>query len=157
MDKIEIINLADEPEHLEEVARWIWEEWDGKKGTWTIDEVVYRTKHSILKDRVPMTFIAKCNGQLAGCQALWNCDLKARQDLEPWGACFFVKKEFRGKGVDRALTRHSVEVARRLGYEYLYFWSEHKNYYERMKGVEYIEQVPLGFGEWTNLYRVRLA
>lgn len=157
MAKIEIINLADEPQHLETVAGWIFNEWEADSKKFTLDEVIYTVKNAMGQNTVPMTFIAKYDHECAGVISLWTNDLKTRQDLTPYGATFFVKKEFRGKGVDKALLAKIVFVTKELGYEYLYFWSHHKNYYERMKGVEYMEDAPLGFGEYVPLYRIRVS
>lgn len=51
-DEIEIINLIDEQEYLEEVSECIWKEWDKKHGA-KLEDVIYRSKHSINKDGIP--------------------------------------------------------------------------------------------------------
>ena len=39
MDELQILNLADAPEHTEQVSRWLWEEWARADG-YTLEEIV---------------------------------------------------------------------------------------------------------------------
>ena len=52
MDELQILNLADAPEHTEQVSRWLWEEWARADG-YTLEEIIFRTRHSMLRDTVP--------------------------------------------------------------------------------------------------------
>ena len=49
MDELQILNLADAPEHTEQVSRWLWEEWARADG-YTLEEIVFRTRHSMLRE-----------------------------------------------------------------------------------------------------------
>ena len=42
MDEIRIVNLADVPEHMPEISRWLWEEWARADG-YSLEDVLYRT------------------------------------------------------------------------------------------------------------------
>ena len=89
MDELQILNLADAPEHTEQVSRWLWEEWARADG-YTLEEIIFRTRHSMLRDTVPQQLVALWNGQAAGTVALWRNDCKTRQDLSPWMAVLYV-------------------------------------------------------------------
>ena len=45
MEEIRIVNLADAPERMEEVSRWLWQEW-AKADGYTLDEILYRTQYA---------------------------------------------------------------------------------------------------------------
>lgn len=89
-----IVNLADAPEFLEEVSRWLWLEW-AKADGYTLEEIIYRTKYASQKDTVPQTLVAVRDGKPVGVVSLWLNDLKTRQDLSPWMATLYVKDEYR--------------------------------------------------------------
>jgi len=154
LNDVQIINLADDIKHIEEVSFWVWEEWSRNSGS-TLDDVIYRTKHSICKDRVPQTYIAKLNDELIGTVSLWYNDLITRQDLTPWLASLYIKKEYRGMGIGTLLQNKIIEVAGDLRYENLYLITDLENYYER-SGWEFIENAPIR-GRTTKLYVYKLT
>lgn len=154
MDEIEIVNLANEQGYVNEVSEWIWKEWSEIHGA-KLEDIIYRTKHSINKNDIPQMFIAKYKEKVIGVVSLWRNDLTARQDLFPWMATLFVKEEFRNNGVGKRLQQVSIEHARELNYDYLYLITEHDNYYEKT-GWEYIETAPLGNGKYEKIYRYDL-
>lgn len=46
MSVIHIRNLADAPQHVEEVSRWLWEQWARADG-YSLEDIVYRTRHAM--------------------------------------------------------------------------------------------------------------
>lgn len=155
MDRIKIMNLADNPDLVEEVSYWLWEEW-GEGAGYSLDELVYRTRHCMGRAGVPQTLIAFCDGQPAGVVSLWMNDLKTRQDLYPWMATLYVKPEYRNLQIGQKLQLASIEAARdTTKYPYLYLITEHDDYYEKT-GWEFVETVPTGTGQFEKLYRYDL-
>lgn len=152
---VEVVNLFYAQQFIPIVSQWIWEEWDKDNKKHTLEDIIYRSKHSINENTTPMMFMALYNNEPAGVISIWNNDLKNRQDLTPYIGTFFIQKQFRGRGVDRALMKAVIEACRRIGYEYIYFWTHWDNYYLR-KGAEFMETVPYEFGETVNLYRYKL-
>jgi len=148
-NELTVVNLADDTKHIEEASAILWEEWDKSCGM-PLEEVIYRTKHAICKDRVPQTYIALINDELVGQVSIWNNDLKARQDLTPWLAALYIKKEYRGKGIGTLLQDKCIEVAKELGYKKLYLVTEHENYYERT-GWKFLETA-LNNGKTLRIY-----
>ena len=66
LENIKIINLLDDIESLEEVSEWIYEEWE-KKYNRKLEDIIYRSKHSLNRDDIPQMYIAKydiCNQKL---------------------------------------------------------------------------------------------
>jgi len=147
MDKNEIIskvtveNLADNTEHIDEVSGWVWEEWS-KEGGSKLEDIIYRTKHSICRDKIPQIYIAKLGDEVVGTVSLWHNDLTTRQDLTPWLAALYIKKEYRGKGIGTLLQEKCIEVVKELGYKNLYLITDHDNYYER-SGWKFLEMAPI--------------
>ena len=141
INRIKIVNLAEDIRFLEEISAWHWSEWDKSCGI-TLEEVIYRNRHSLYSGRIPQTFIAKLNDEVVGTVSLWNNDLKCRQDLTPWLAALYIKKEYRGKGLGTLLQKKCIDAARGLGYEKLYLITEHENYYERT-GWKLLELAPV--------------
>ena len=150
IDEVKVINLADAPQYLDEAAKYMWEEWAKQYGT-KYEDIVYRTKHCLNKDSIPQTLIAVLDGELVGMVSIWNNDLAFRQDLMPWLAALYVKKEYRGKGIGTLLQERCINVCKELGYKKIYLITEHENYYERNKW-RFIEEAPLRGGNYTRLY-----
>jgi len=154
INKVTIVNLADDTKHIEEVSLWSWEEWS-KAGGKTLEEVVFRTRHSICKDKVPQVYIAKLGEELVGTVSLWHNDLSSRQDLTPWLASLYIKKEYRGKGLGTLLQQKCIEVTKELGYNNLYLITDHENYYERT-GWVFLDMAPLN-GKTTRVYKYEIT
>lgn len=153
-EEIKVVNLKDYPEYIEEVSSWVWKEWSSSHGA-KLEDIIYRTKHSIKEDTIPMMFIALINKEAVGVVSLWNNDLTARQDLSPWMATLYIKRKYRNQGIGTILQKKSIEVAKSLNYEYLYLITDHVGYYEKT-GWIFLEQAPLGNGKMTNIYRYKL-
>ena len=131
-----IVNLADAPEFLEEVSRWLWLEW-AKADGYTLEEIVYRTKYASQKDTVPQTLVAVRDGKPVGVVSLWLNDLKTRQDLSPWMATLYVKDEYRNLHIGQLLQRASIKL---------------DNYYEKL-GWQFVEKAPEVGGVMEKIYR----
>lgn len=153
-EDIKIVNLKDYPEHIEEVSKWVWEEWSKVHGA-SIDDIIYRTKHSIEDNKIPMMFIALNNNEVVGVVSLWNNDLTARQDLTPWMATLYIKSDYRNQGIGTMLQEKSIEISRSLNYDYLYLITDHVGYYEKT-GWKFLELAPLGDGRMTHIYKYNL-
>jgi N-acetylglutamate synthase-like GNAT family acetyltransferase len=151
---VSIVNLADDIQYLEEASMHIWNEWHKEIGT-SLEDIVYRSRHSICKDRVPQMYIAKYGDELAGVASIWNNDLMARQDLFPWLATVFVKKECRNKGIGTLLQEKCIQVVKELGYKNLYLVTDHEGYYER-NGWNFLEMAPYGQGHCKRLYEYKI-
>ena len=154
IDEIEIIDLADNLQYLEEVSEWIWEEWSKNHG-YTLNDIIYRTKHSLHKDDIPAMYIAKYKDEAIGVVSIWRNDLTSRQDLFPWMATLLVKEKYRNIGVGKKLQEMCINQSRSWGYEYLYLITDHENYYEKM-GWNFVEKAPLGDGYYTRIYSYKL-
>ncbi len=153
-EEIEILNLLDSPQYLREVSEWIWNQWSKNHG-YTLEDVIYRTKHSLSKNSVPAMYIAVYQEEVIGVVSIWRNDLNSRQDLFPWMSTLFVKEKYRNKGVGKKLQAICINNSRKLGYKNLYLITDHENYYEKM-GWKFLEKAPLGDGYYTRIYNYEL-
>ena len=153
INEIEIVNLADETRHIDEVSMWLWEEW-AKEGGTKLEDIIYRTKHSICRDKVPQVYIAKYKDELVGTVSIWHNDLISRQDLTPWLAALYIKKEYRGLGLGTILQEKVIDVVRALGYKSLYLITDLYEYYER-SGWNLLTNAPLK-DKTTKVYEYNL-
>ena len=153
INEITIVNLADDMKYIEEVATWLWDEWSKDLGA-KLEDVIYSTKHSMCKDRVPQVYIAKFNDELVGTFSIWQNDLSSRQDLTPWLSVLYIKNEYRGQGIGTLLQEKCIQVVKDLGYESLYLITDHENYYERI-GWEFLELTPFK-GRLIRIYEYKI-
>lgn len=68
---------------------------------------------------------------------------EVKQELSPWYATMFVKKEYRGKGYSKILNDAILKEANKMGFEKLYLKTKLENYYEKF-GAIYMETLNSG-------------
>ena len=153
--EIKIYNLADVPQYMEEVSRWLWLQW-AKADGYSLEEIVYRTRHASQRDRVPQMLVAVLGDRPVGVVSLWLNDAKTRQDLTPWMATLYVKEEYRNLHIGQRLQKASIEAVRALrSYPCLYLITKLDDYYEKM-GWSFVERIPVGEGATEKVYRYDL-
>jgi len=120
---LEISFLADRPEALETVARWIHTQWGSTFGV-SLEQMASGFQRRCHRDRVPFTLVGEFNGKLVGTSTVVACDLPAWRDLYPWLAAVYVDPSHRGKGIGSELVRAACHHATSLGNENLYLYTE---------------------------------
>lgn len=140
---IEIINLANKPEHIKTVVDWLFSEWGNNNYEYWNCWV----RSSLCVDKVPQTFIVLVDNRIAGTYSIWRCDLQSRQDLYPWLGGIFVSEEFRGKTFDGeklgvCIQKHALSQLKKLGFEKAYLFTEKTTAYYEKFGWQYIGNAP---------------
>ena len=154
-EEVRILNLADGPQYMEEVSRWLWLQW-AKADGYSLEEIVYRTRYASQRDTVPQMLVAVLEDKPVGVVSLWLNDAKTRQDLTPWMATLYVKEEYRGLHIGQKLQAASIEAVRALKrYPCLYLITKLDDYYEKM-GWKFVEHIPVGEGATEKVYRYDL-
>ncbi len=125
--------LSGHPEHVETVARWIYDEWTHVTDP-DFQAEVRRVRGRLHDDRVPMTLVALDGQECVGTVSLFEHDLPSRRDLTPWLAALYVREDRRNTGVGSALVERVVKEARRLGIQRLYLHTETAPRYYARKG-----------------------
>ena len=152
---MEIYNLKDKLEYLKEIAELTQKEW----GTPNLSDEEFEEKvnkkiekiTSLLNNNYYCKLILLDGNKLVGFISIFPSDGDERQDLSPWYATMFVKKEYRGKGYSKILNDAILQEARNRGFKKVYLKSELENYYEKF-GAKYMETLKNG----ENLFYIEL-
>lgn len=125
--------LADHPEHIPQLARWMFEEWRSILVDETLETRTEKFRMHMNRDTLPIAWIAHANGQVLGTAALRVHDLPGREDLTPWLGGVFVGSQFRRQGVGTALCATVENAARSLGAQTLYLFTlDKQSWYSRL-------------------------
>ena len=77
---------------------------------------------------------------LLGFISLFKYEDDINEELTPWYATMYVKKEYRGNGYSKILNNEILKEAKKLGYKKVYLKSNLINYYEKF-GAKYIRNL----------------
>lgn len=150
---MEIYNLQNKIEYLDEVARLEYEEWADNKDE-NKQERIERKKIKISNMFIDKSFcklILLDKDILVGFISLFPNDGEEENDLTPWYATMYVKKEYRNKGCSRILHNAILEEAKNRGFTIFYLKTELNNYYEKF-GAIFIKVLNSG----EKLYKIEL-
>lgn len=141
--------LANHPQHVETVTKWLWLQW-GEPYNYLFWKTL--VKSCLSTSTLPQAYLAISElGEAIGTACLWRCDLLSRQDLTPWLACLFVDPQYRQMGVGKRLQYHCCQQAKKMGFRMVYLFSELEGYYEAF-GWTYLGHTQHELGFKTKLY-----
>ena len=143
---MKIYNIKDKMEYLEEIALLTQKEW-GKYS----NEEEFKNKVNIKINKIKNNLdnpyycmlILLDDDKLVGFISMFETDGEERQDLKPWYATMYVKKEYRGKGYSKILNEAILKEAKNRGFNKIYLKSDLLNYYEKF-GAIYMEDLSNG-------------
>lgn len=144
--------LGNHKEHIDTVVEWLWKEF-GNENSYDFFESII--KRSLIKDKLPLTFVAIIDNELVGTIGLWRSDLVSRQDLYPWLSALYVKESHRKKGVGQELQRFLINYCKEAGFTELFLYTDIRNYYEKT-GWQYIEDGVEYSGDYLKIYKKSL-
>lgn len=121
---MEISYLADAPEHLPVMARWLHDEWDHMYPNATLETRTKRLEAQLNRDAVPLAVVAHRGNETIGSASLIASDMDTHPELTPWLASVFVIPAFRGQGAGRRLIARIMEECGKLGFEKFYLWTD---------------------------------
>ena len=144
---MKIFDIKEKQGYLREVAELTQNEWGSKE----LSKEEYEEKVNLKINKIKSLWddIRYCklllleDETLIGFISMFPTDVDERQDLTPWYATMYVKKEYSGKGYSKFLNDAILAEARKRGFEKLYLKSELVNYYEKF-GAKYIETLNNG-------------
>ncbi len=138
---MKIYNILEKQDYLEEVLDLELREW----GTYSKENLT--KKINKVKELLKLDNFAKLilldQDTLIGFISLFPTDGEERQDLTPWYATMYVKKEYRGKGYSKILNDALLNYAKEKGYKRIYLKTDLINYYEKF-GAIYLEKLNNG-------------
>jgi len=131
--KMEIRRLADDPEEIGTVARWIYEEWGHLVPGRDLDTAHVKVRQSLGDDDVPLTLVCYLDGVLVGTAGIDSADMATHPELTPWMVSVFVDPSRRRQGIGAALCRRIEDEFQRLNIKTAYlFTPDQENLYARL-------------------------
>jgi GNAT superfamily N-acetyltransferase len=138
---MDISFLKNKPEHLDEVAELLFNQWGRSITGNRLEDTRAKLAGFLNDDGIPLNVICLKGTELAGTYNLLPNDLPIRADLAPWFGSLYVKPEHRGQGVGSALVRHAIALARSLRYTRLYLITSDKQALYTRLGFSAIDNV----------------
>ena len=145
MSSKSIVNLNEEPGHLDTLAEWHHLEWSYLNPASSVSMRAEKMRSYLTEDAIPSTYVYKLDGELAGSAAIVAQDMDTHKELSPWLASVYVKPELRGKGIGSKLVLHVMQGAKDIGIETLYLFTDSKaNFYAKLGWSVLSEEVYRG-------------
>lgn len=143
---LKIYDIREKQEYLEEVVTLTRLEWGNKNDSKEEFKLKVKQKIEIIKNNFDNPYFAKLilldDNNLIGFISLFEKDGE-REDLKPWYATMYVKKEYRGKGYSKILNEAILKEAKNRGFKRVYLKTDLINYYEKF-GAIYMEDLSNG-------------
>lgn len=143
---MKIYNIKDKQEYIEEIARLTKQEWAEYNTEEELNKKIQETINKIknnLDNPNYCKLILLDDDKLVGFISIFETDGEEYQELTPWYATMYVKKEYRGLGYSKILNDAILKEARNKGFKKIYLKSELKNYYEKF-GAKYMSNLKNG-------------
>ena len=143
---MKIYNIKDKQEYIEEIARLSKQEWAEYNTEEELNKKIQETINKIknnLDNPNYCKLILLDDDKLVGFISIFETDGEEYQELTPWYATMYVKKEYRGLGYSKILNDAILKEARNKGFKKIYLKSELKNYYEKF-GAKYMSDLKNG-------------
>ena len=129
---LQLINLKNQPEHIESLAHWHHSEWSHFNPKENITQRITRMQTYLDDSFIPSTYIA-FDEELLGSAAIVKNDMDTKPELSPWLASVYVNAEKRNKGIGTKLVTHLMQQARLNNIDNLYLLTpDHKKFYQRL-------------------------
>lgn len=152
---MKIFDIKEKLEYIKEVAILTQNEWgsikEGQDGfNEKIDKKIKKIKESLGLNNY-CKLILLDGDTLIGFISIFPQDGSEFNNLTPWYATMYVKKEYRGFGYSKILNNAVLKEAKNRGFDKIYLKSELNNYYEKF-GATYIDDLKNG----EKLYYIKL-
>lgn len=153
---VKINYLADHPQHLPELAGWLYAEWGQEAGS--IQDKLATLKQRLNKDCLPLALVAVQGETLLGTASLRRQEVDIRPQYEVWLSTVYVHPPYRRRGIGEMLVRTATELAGRLGIPAVYLYTRqpaNEAWYARL-GWEPVER-PIYLGRPAVIMLQRLT
>jgi predicted N-acetyltransferase YhbS len=130
-----IEHLFQHVEHVDRVARWIFDEFWGDKNVHTPESLARLLRQAVAPDAIPLSLVAFVDDSPVGTANLIENDDDSRPHLRPWLAALYVAPGFRRRGVGSALVGQVGELAATLGIGSLFLGTDNSGFYARFGAV----------------------
>lgn len=144
---IQLDLLKNCPQVIPSLAQWLYEEWHSLDVSLTKEKLIHSFKMRLNADDIPITFVVLKDGLPIGVVSLKKETAPEFADFPEdsiWMGSLQVVLEERNQGIGQALLKFSQTIARKFGYEKLYFYTSNPanvKWYIK-KGAQVIEERP---------------
>lgn len=152
---IKIDYLSNNPQFIETVAKWIYDEFiDGIRAGLTI-ETILKTIGDCNENKFPIRLVAISEGKCIGTVSIVKNDLKCR-DYTPWLASLYVESSFRNMGIGEKLIKAVKDIVVNLGYKEIYLRTEHASDFYRKLNWQFVESCIDEYGLEPDVFKMSL-
>ena len=151
-----IINLAQAPEHIPVIAAWHQAEWGYLNPGATVETRIVKMQRYLKNLAMPLMRICVEGEQVLGTAALVENDMDSHPELSPWLASVYVNSAYRKRGIGAALVKQIVADARAQGFSTLYLFTPDQAHFYQSLGWEFIAQESYR-GSQATLMKIALA
>jgi GNAT superfamily N-acetyltransferase len=138
--------LADYPQHLPTLAKWVYTEWGHHNPALALQDYEEAFRKHLVRSSIPLTLLALWDGVPAGTASIYMQDMDIHPELTPWLAAVYVSADYRNKGIGGKLVGAIEEVASHLRIATLYLWTPDKEHFYSQLGWSVIER-PVYFNQ----------
>lgn len=136
---LKIYNIKEKTQYLNEVATLTQLQWGSNVKTPNeFNQKISKKVNNIINNfdnPYYCSLILLDDDNLVGFISLFEKDGKERQDLKPWYATMYVKKEYRGNNYSKILNDAILKEVKSRGFERVYLKSDLVNYYEKFGAI----------------------
>lgn len=143
------------PEHLPLLAGWHQEEWAHLNPGETLQGRIDRYQEYLNENAIPQMKVALDDDKPVGSGSLVVCDLPGYERYTPWVASLYVRPEYRGYGVAKALLGELIHTTYGLGYSVLSLYTESQAAFYLHLGWRLVEETQYQ-GEPISLFQYDL-
>lgn len=130
---MKITYLANHPQHVSTVAKWIMGEWGYGSTAATQESLEEKFRSHLNRNAIPTTLLAMNEDHPLGTASLVVHDMSDHQELSPWLAAVYVLPEHRGGGIGTKLMKAIELLSAQLDAEKLYlFTPDRESFYTSM-------------------------
>jgi predicted N-acetyltransferase YhbS len=152
---MEILNLQDNPKYINKVANWLYKEFvESIKPHIKLADII-KSLENHNKESIPMTLIARNDGECVGTISLFENDMKTL-DFTPYLGALYVDEKHRNEGIGKQLIDEILSLTRQLGYSAIYLRTEHASKYYEELGWQFIIKTQDEIGLETEVYKMEL-
>ncbi len=131
--------LADHPDVIPVIARWLFDEWGHRSPDGSVEGMVDNLRDRLQRDALPLALLAHEDKEPVGTVSLKIREVEVRPQYEHWLGTLFVAEPRRRMGIGSLLVGAAADEARRLEISELYLYTRRRDterLYERLGWAE---------------------
>ncbi len=131
--------LADHPDVIPVIARWLFDEWGHRSPDGSVEGMVDNLRDRLQRDALPLALLAHEDKEPIGTVSLKIREVEVRPQYEHWLGTLFVAEPRRRMGIGSLLVGAAADEARRLEISELYLYTRRRDterLYERLGWAE---------------------